>query len=64
MCKSKDYICSKCAGNLWYRLGVKNLGIFTAQVPSKLKNISMKSFHDSVVTTVEMDPMKAFSIKK
>lgn len=64
MCKSKDYICSKCAGNLWYRLGIKNIGLLTAQVASKLKNISMKSFHDSVVTTVEMDPMKAFSIKK
>ena len=64
MCKSKDYICSKCAGNLWYRLGIKNIGLLTAQVPSKLKNISMKSFHDSVVTTVEMDPMKAFSIRK
>ena len=64
MCKSKKYICNKCAGNLWYRLGIKNVGLLTAQVPSKLKNISMKSFHDSVVTTVEMDPMKAFSIKK
>ena len=64
MCKSKNYICSKCAGNLWYRLGIKNIGLLTAQVPSKLKNISMKSFHDSVVTTVEMDPMKAFSIRK
>ena len=64
MCKSKDYICNKCAGNLWYRLNIKNIGLLTAQVASKLKNISMKSFHDSVVTTVEMDPMKAFSIKK
>ena len=64
MCKSKDYICSKCAGNLWYRLGINNIGLLTAQVASKLKNISMKSFHDSVVTTAEMDPMKAFSIKK
>ena len=64
MCESKEYICSKCAGNLWYRLGIKNIGLLTAQVASKLKNISMKSFHDSVVTTAEMDPMKAFSIKK
>ena len=64
MCKSKNYICNKCAGNLWYRLGIKNVGLLTAQVPSKLKNISMKSFHDSVVNTTEIDPMRAFSINK
>jgi hypothetical protein len=64
MCKSKGGFCSKCAGNIWYRLGpnMRNVGVMTDVIPSTLKNISMKAFHDSVVHTVEMDPWKAFSM--
>lgn len=63
MCKSKDCICNKCLGNYFYRIEKKNVGVLLAQIAAKLKLISMKSFHDSVVRTSEMDPMKAFSIK-
>lgn len=64
MCESKNGICSKCAGNLFYRINKLNIGIETPVIPSKLKNLSMKSFHDSTVKLVEMDPMKAFGLKK
>lgn len=60
MCKAKDGICNKCAGNLFYRLGIKNVGAATPQIPSKLKLLSMKLFHDDQLNFVEMDPMKAF----
>ena len=61
LCEHKNgKICSKCAGNKFYRLGMRNIGSTTPQVASKLKNINMKSFHDSQVSFVEMDPMKAF----
>lgn len=63
LCQSKDYICNKCSGNLFYRLGIKNIGTATPQIPSVLKNISMKSFHNSVVDFAEMDPMKAFGLE-
>lgn len=63
LCESKKGICSKCAGNFFYRIGVKNVGMSTPIVASKLKNLSMKSFHDSSLSFVEMDPMKAFGIK-
>lgn len=63
LCESKTGICNKCAGNLFYRLGIRNLGMTAPQIPSRLKVLSMKSFHDSSSTFVEMDPMKAFSIK-
>ena len=63
MCKSKNCICNKCLGNYFYRLDKKNVGVLLSQIASKLKLISMKSFHDSVVRTSEMDPMKAFNIK-
>lgn len=62
MCESKTGICNKCAGNMFYRLKIKNIGTATPQIPSKLKNLSMKSFHDSTVNITEMDPMKAFNI--
>lgn len=63
MCKSKTGICNKCAGNMFYKLGIKNIGMALAVIPSTLKNLSMKSFHDSSIKTTEMDVMKAFGLK-
>lgn len=60
MCEAKDGICNKCAGNLFYRLGIRNIGAATPQIPSKLKVLSMKLFHDDQLNFTEMDPMKAF----
>lgn len=63
MCESKNgTICNKCAGNLFYRLGIKNIGASTPQIPSRLKVLSMKLFHDDQLNFTEMDPMVAFSI--
>ena len=63
LCERKDGFCNMCAGNLYYRIGIQNIGITTPQLMSKLKNISMKAFHSSVATFYEMDPMKAFGFK-
>lgn len=63
LCESKTGICNKCAGNLFHRIGIENIGMSTPIIPSTLKNLSMKSFHDSSVQTIEMDPMKAFGYK-
>ena len=60
MCESKDGICNKCAGNLSYRLGIRNIGASTPQIPSRLKVLSMKLFHDDQLNFTEMDPMEAF----
>lgn len=60
MCEAKDGICNACAGNLFYRLGIMNVGAATPQIPSKLKLLSMKLFHDDQLNFTEMDPMKAF----
>lgn len=60
MCESKEGICNKCAGNLFYRLGIRNIGAATPQIPSRLKVLSMKLFHDDQLNFVEMDPMAAF----
>lgn len=60
MCEAKNGICNKCAGNMFYRLGIRNVGASTPQIPSRLKVLSMKLFHDDQLTFAEMDPMKAF----
>lgn len=63
LCENKNgKICNICAGNLDYRRGQKNAGITTTYVASTMKNISMKSFHDSVAKTVTMDIRKAFGV--
>ena len=75
MCENKaknNCICNKCIGNLPYRLTttadgskyISNLGAATPQLMSRLKNINMKGFHDSIVKFTEMDPMKAFEGEK
>jgi hypothetical protein len=53
-------ICSRCAGNKFYRLGLRNIGSAVPQIASKIKNINMKAFHDSQVVFQEMDVRKAF----
>lgn len=63
LCESKTGFCNKCAGNLYYRMEQDNMGPATATIPSTLKNLSMKSFHDSTIVTVEFDAMKAFGLK-
>lgn len=61
-CKSKTGICNCCGGNFFLRRGNKNVGLAVAQIPTVLKLRSMKSFHDSTISTTEIDPMKAFGV--
>lgn len=63
LCEHKEGICSVCAGNMFYRAGYKNVGVATPQLASRLKNISLKAFHDSQVKLHEIDLMKAFGME-
>ena len=60
LCEAKDGFCNKCAGNLYYRLGIHRVGVITPQIPSRLKNIAMKAFHNSQVELTDMNVMEAF----
>jgi len=44
-----DKICNKCAGELFYKLGVKNAGLLNDSMSGVLMNMSMKKFHDATV---------------
>lgn len=60
MCKCKNGICEKCAGGLFKRLGIENVGVAESQVASTLKNKSMKNFHDSTLKLITFDAETAF----
>lgn len=61
LCELKHGVkCHKCIGNAWYRLGKTNIGAATPKIPSTLKNISMKAFHDSVQRLEPIDINKIF----
>lgn len=62
LCEEKKGFCQVCCGNLFKRINIKNVGAATPQVASKLKNISMKAFHDSQVKEAKVDYMKAFGL--
>ena len=53
--------CSKCLGESLYRIGIHNIGTATPQLMSRVKNISMKSFHDSQVKIHEIDVEAMFA---
>lgn len=61
MCESKNGICETCAGNFFNRLGMRNIGMATPQLASKLKRKSMKAFHNSTIDIHEIDIEKAFN---
>ena len=63
LCESKNGICEKCAGTLFGRLGIYNAGLACDAIGSKLKNTSMKKFHDTSVEFVDMDIEDAFGLK-
>lgn len=63
MCESKTGICNKCAGELFYKLGIENIGTAIPQVFSTLKVLQLKGFHDAQIRLHEMDPMRAFGLE-
>lgn len=53
-CKTPK-ICSKCAGELFYRMGIRNIGLLLNRIGSNVLNASLKKFHDLTIRTTEID---------
>src|SRR5699024_10365039 len=53
-CQSEN-ICNKCAGELPYDMGIKNMGLLVNQVAQAIVTGSMKSFHDMTIRMNEID---------
>lgn len=64
LCEAKNgYICEKCAGTLYNRIGITNIGLGSMIMMSSLKNKAMQSFHDSTLSMAKINPNDAFGIK-
>jgi len=50
-----EKICNKCFGDLPYKLGIENVGLTFNKIGEDLKQLSMKSFHDSTVSLNSID---------
>ena len=51
-CKG-DILCEHCAGTLFKRIDVKNVGFICFNLTGNLMNLSMKKMHDSSVTVLK-----------
>lgn len=59
-CKSQK-ICNKCAGEFYYKLKVRNIGLLANTISSMLLNASLKAFHDMSLKPVKPDFSKYIS---
>jgi hypothetical protein len=56
-CKG-DQICNKCAGELFYKLGMKNAGLLSSTLSGSLMNLAMKKFHNTSLKFSKIDLSK------
>lgn len=56
-CQSEK-LCSKCAGELYYKLGIMNIGLTATRLSSSLLNLSLKNFHDTTINLSRIDVNK------
>ena len=54
-CIAKDCICSKCAGENFYKLGKRSIGLTATKVATTCSRLNMKKFHENLVKSREID---------
>ena len=54
-CKGGAVKCSKCLGERFYKLGIKNVGLMAARASSTILNLNMKKFHASNANLYEIN---------
>lgn len=60
-CKSKNgCICEKCAGTMYRRIGIENVGLGVMIMASSMKNAAMRAFHNSSLNLSKIDPNNVF----
>lgn len=48
-------ICNKCAGDFYYMIGDRSIGLSASKIGNTLTNLNMKKFHDNVVKFSKID---------
>ena len=55
MCCVGNKLCRICAGQMYEKLDINNIGLTSARVASTLLNLSMKKFHDTSLKISKID---------
>jgi hypothetical protein len=50
-----EHICSKCAGELYYRMGIDNVGLLCSRLSASLLNANLKKRHDMTIKVTKID---------
>ena len=48
-------ICNMCAGNMYYKLATRNIGVHTSTIGGTILNNGMKAFHDATIKFYTLD---------
>jgi hypothetical protein len=51
-------ICNKCAGDFYYKLGKKDIGLLSSKVATTLTQLGLQKFHQNLVKTKQIDPKR------
>ena len=51
-----DKLCSKCAGKLFYLLGIENAGLFATQISHSDLNLALKAKHNTLINLYTLNP--------
>jgi hypothetical protein len=49
-----EALCSRCSGTLYHRMGIRNVGLLSSRVGTRILNLALKAFHDSSVKTARL----------
>lgn len=51
----EKHLCNKCAGDFYYKLGKKNIGLLCSRPAETTKRLGMKKFHENLVRSNQID---------
>lgn len=60
-CCINDKICNRCAGELYYKLGIVNIGLTASRISSSLMNKCLKKKHDTSLKTTDITDLDSLA---
>lgn len=54
-CKGGNIKCNKCLGEIFYKLGITNVGLSTSKLATTILNLNMKKFHNATAKLYDID---------
>lgn len=51
----EKHLCNKCAGDFYYKLGKRNIGLSSSKIATTLTQMNLQKFHENLVKTQQID---------